>query len=142
MKNSQNIWPRFEYLHFLVHFSSSSSSYIPSLSRTTDPYFNNAKNKIPKNQKGVAIKKDPRRWKIAKRDRDSNILAAFLIFLLLIFLLCGGPRRAWSHPGRLPGEIPKWLKARHGTTTVCVSQRVIFATIKPANALLDGKCAR
>lgn len=34
----------------------------------------------------------------------------------------GGKEGVRSHPGRLPREIPKWLKARHGTTTVCITE--------------------
>lgn len=121
----------FEYLRFFLHFS---SSYIPSLSRTTDPYFNNARNKNTKNKKGAAIKNDE------KSQNRTTIWIYWPLFSFIISLyssFVGGMISSRSITQR-NSEMTK------GTTwnNNCVSQRVIFATIKPANALLDGKCAR
>lgn len=110
----------------------------------TDPYFNNAGNKNTKNRKeGAAIEKDPRQRKVAK-PLDLNILVTFLIFHLLVFLLFARreARKEWD---LIQVDYPEKFRNdwRHDMEQqLCVSQRVIFATIKPANALLDGKCAR
>lgn len=99
--------------------------------------------KIPKIEKRGSNKERSTTMKSPK-PLDLNILVTFLIFHFLVFLLFARreARKEWD---LIQVDYPEKFRNdwRHDMEQqLCVSQRVIFATIKPANALLDGKCAR